>query len=56
MTSGVFDIELLDGKEKKLGVDMGKYGLGVLQPSEKVRFRIRRKIMGKIAENTSVVA
>ena len=37
-----FDIEFLDG-ERKLRVDMAKYGLGALQPAEKARFRIKRK-------------
>ena len=40
--SAAFDIEFLDG-EKKLRVDMAKYGLGALQPAEKARFRIKRK-------------
>ena len=40
--SSAFDIELVSEKEK-LRVDMAKYGLGVLQPAEKVPFRIRRK-------------
>lgn len=42
MINAAFDIELLSGKEK-LRVDMAKYGLGALQPAEKVGFRIRRK-------------
>ena len=42
ITSSAFDIELVSEK-KKLQVDMAKYGLGALQPAEKVRFRIRRK-------------
>ena len=42
MISSAFDIELLSEKEK-LRVDMAKYGLGALQPAEKVRFMIRRK-------------
>ena len=42
MINNAFDIEILDGIEK-LGVDMAKYGLGALQPKEKVRFRIRKK-------------
>lgn len=37
-----FEIELL-GKGNALSVDMSKYGLGTLQPAEKVGFRIRRK-------------
>ena len=40
--SAAFDIEFLDG-EKKLRVDIAKYGLGALQPAEKARFRIKRK-------------
>ena len=40
--SSAFDIELVSEKEK-LQVDMAKYGLGALQPAEKIRFRIRRK-------------
>ena len=39
--SSAFDIELVSEK-KRLQVDMAKYGLGVLQPAEKVRFRIKR--------------
>ena len=40
--SSTFDIELLSG-DGKLTVDMAKYGLGALNPAEKVRFRIKRK-------------
>ena len=42
MMNAAFDIELQQGSEK-LRVDMAKYGLGALQPAEKVGFRIRRK-------------
>lgn len=41
MTS-VFDIELLDA-DRKVKVDMARYGLGAMGPGEKVGFRIRRK-------------
>lgn len=40
--SSTFDIELLAPGEK-VKVDMAKYGLGALNPAEKVKFRIRRK-------------
>ena len=42
MISAAFDIEIV-GNQEKLSVDMAKYGLGALQPAEKVAFRIRRK-------------
>ena len=40
--SSTFDIELLAPGEK-VKVDMAKYGLGALNPAEKVKFRIRCK-------------
>jgi hypothetical protein len=40
--NAAFEIEVLGAKES-LSVDMRKYGIGVLKPAEKVRFRIRRR-------------
>ena len=40
--SSAFNIELVSEKEK-LQVDIAKYGLGALQPAEKIQFRIKRK-------------
>lgn len=40
--NAAFEIELLH-PEERLNVDRAKYGLGILQPVEKVRFRIRRR-------------
>ena len=40
--SAAFDVELQPGKEK-LRIDMAKYGLGALQPTEMAIFKIRRK-------------
>lgn len=40
--NAAFDIEILNKKDS-LSLDMRKYGLGTLQPSEKAAFRIRRK-------------
>ena len=40
--NAAFEIELLHPDET-LNVDKRKYGLGILQPVEKVRFRIRRR-------------
>ncbi|KAL9124080.1 MAG: hypothetical protein Q9217_006553 [Psora testacea] len=42
LVNAAFDIELAPGPAK-LKVDMGKYGLGALQPAEKVAFKIKRK-------------
>jgi len=42
MMSSTFDFELRQGS-KKPRLDMGKYGLGAMQPSDKSPFRIRRK-------------
>lgn len=40
--NAAFEFELLE-KGNALGVDMIKYGLGTLEPAEKVAFRIRRR-------------
>ncbi|KAL9024902.1 MAG: hypothetical protein Q9196_006174 [Gyalolechia fulgens] len=42
MISAAFDIELL-APAQDLKVDMAKYGLGALQPAEKVKFKIKRR-------------
>lgn len=42
IVSSAFEIELAPGNTK-LKVDIGKYGLGALNPGEKAPFRIRRK-------------
>ena len=38
-----WDIELV-GKREEIVVDLGRYGLGALEPGESVRARIRRKV------------
>lgn len=42
MISAAFDVELL-AKGQDLKVDMAKYGLGALQPAEKLKFKIKRR-------------
>ncbi|KAL8970733.1 MAG: hypothetical protein Q9183_001382 [Haloplaca sp. 2 TL-2023] len=42
MINDAFEIKLLGGGQD-VGVDTAKYGLGALQPSERVRFMIKRK-------------
>lgn len=42
LINAAFEIEILQ-PEETLRADTGKYGLGVMQPGEKARFRIRRR-------------
>ena len=42
LINSAFEIDILQPKET-LRMDTGKYGLGVMQPGEKARFRIRRR-------------